>query len=164
MLASICSKLGGNSHAACPQILQCCSPLSHSPLQKSTLYLHQLFPAASRLSPVTLLSSPPQRLEESQLTGVSQLTYFLQARPHARWLYLHEKFQAAAFGHQKPLCLPGVEQATHLWISAGSTAPCQGRGCCYLSSFSHYPKGWVLTPECLLQNEAYANPTQDSDG
>lgn len=107
---------------------------------------------------------PPQRLEESQLTGVSQLTYFLQARPHARWLYLHEKFQAAAFGHQKPLCLPGVEQATHLWISAGSTAPCQGRGCCYLSSFSHYPKGWVLTPECLLQNEAYANPTQDSDG
>lgn len=164
MLASICSRLGGNSHAARPQILQCCSPQPFSAAK-----IHSVPPAAlsccrSRLSPVTLLSSPPQILEKSPLPGVSQLTYSLRAHPHARWLYLHEKFQAAASGHHKPLCLPGVEQAPHLWISAGSTAPCQGRGCCYLSSFSHYPEGWVLKPECLLQNEAYANPTQDSDG
>lgn len=75
-------------------------------------------------------------------------------------LYLPEKAQPAAPSFQPPLSVSAGESG--LWGRLSSTH--QGTARCYLSSFKRYAKGWVLKPECLLRNEAYANPTGDRDG
>lgn len=64
-----------------------------------------------------------------------------------------------------PACktlLPVSAGESMLWVRLSSTH--QGTACCYLSSFKRYAKVWVLKPERLLRNEAYANPSGDRDG
>lgn len=142
MLASICSELGGNSHTACPQLLQRCSPQPFLAAKIHSVPPPALCCCRSRLSPVTLLSSPPKGWRKaSSLEEASSRTCCEHVRMHDAFISMRSSRQLL-LATKSPSCLPGVEQAPHLWISAGSTAPCQGRGCCYLSSFSHYPKGW----------------------